>query len=244
MCLLVIGVGWQSVCETGYADDNAPANDPQSRQLASEALTAQLPPAPEAIAKLIADGKVSFDFFNERKLKFDFAGETTFDFRYEYRCRTRYRVIDQPATDSGDQTSGSSQALEVMLDYEEVTLKISHRMRLPDRMVAEDFFDQRLVKHEFDHVAISADPRLPGLLTTMLTERNSKVIVPLFQAEVEARDRTIYAKMARMTAKKETAKVFEDFASLIRIRYQELDRVTRHGIEPLAPETRLRLLTY
>lgn len=240
----MIGVGWQSAYEIGHADDNVAVNDPQSRQLASEALTAQLPTAPEAIAKLIADGKVSFDFFDERKLKFDFVGETTFDFRYEYRCRTRYRVIDQPATDSGDQKSGSSQALEVMLNYEEVTLKISHRMRLPDRMVAEDFFDQRLVKHEFDHVAISADPRLQALLTTMLTERNSKVIVPISQAEFESRDRTIYAKMARTAAKKETAKVFEDFASLVRIRYKELDRVTRHGIEPLAPETRLRLLTY
>jgi hypothetical protein len=41
------------------------------------------------------------------------------------------------------------------------------------------------VKHEFDHIAISADPRLPALLVKMLSDRNSKVIVPLSRVENE-----------------------------------------------------------
>lgn len=254
--LLAMAIGWQaSADEIDSIDDKAAADDSQSRQQTSEALTAKLPIPPQAIMKLIADGNVVFDFYDEQRHNFAFAGETTFDFRYQYRCRTRYRIIKQPASDSptapesqsdSDPTRliGPRQALEVTLDYEDVSLKISHRMRLPSRMVGEDFFHQRLVNHEFDHVAISADPRLPALLTRMLTARNSKVFVPLSDEEAESRDRATYAIMARNAAREETAKVFEDFASLIRIRYKELDQATRHGIEPLATETRLRLLSF
>ena len=242
--LIVLAIGWQlSDSQICGANDIDAADDPQSRQQASETLTATLPAPPEAIAKLIADGKVVFDFYDQRQHKFDFAGETTFDFRYEYRCTTRFRVIDQPVGDSGQEKS-EGKALEVLLHYDEVSLKISHRMRLPERMVNDDFFDQRLVKHEFDHVAISADPRLPRLLIEMLKDRNSKLIVPISQQDVDLRDRQRYAKAASAAAKEETAKVFEDFVSLVRIRYKELDRVTRHGIDPLTPETRQRLLTY
>jgi hypothetical protein len=50
--------------------------------------------------------------------------------------------------------------------------------------------------------------------------------------------------MSRNAVRDATSKVFEDFVSLVRIRYKELDQVTRHGIVPLPAEARLRLLTY
>lgn len=236
-------------CSVGLADNTAVSESEASkaRLKASESLTARLPAPPEAIAKLIADGAVIFDFYDEKQNGYAFAGETTFDFRYEYRCQTRYRMINDPESQSaGDRLSedASGRALEVTLDYEDVALKISHRMRLPSRLVDERFFDQQLVKHEFDHVAISADPRLPTLLVKMLSDRNSKVIVPLSRAENESRDRSMYANISRNAASQATSKVFEDFVSLVRIRYKELDQVTRHGIVPLAAETRLRLLAY
>jgi hypothetical protein len=236
-------------CSVGLADDTAVSESDAStaRLRDSESLTARLPAPPEAIAKLIAGGAVVFDFYDEKQNEYAFAGETTFDFHYEYRCRTRYRIIDDSESQSaGDRVSedASGRALEVTLDYEDVVLKISHRMRLPSRLVDERFFDQQLVKHEFDHVAISADPRLPALLVKMLSDRNSKVVIPLSQAENESRDRLMYANISRKTASEATTKVFEDFVSLVRIRYKELDQVTRHGIVPLPAETRLRLLAY
>lgn len=233
----------------GLADDAAvlESDESKARVKASEALAAKLPTPPESIAKLIADGSVVFDFYDETQHDYTFAGETTFDFHYEYRCATRYRMIDHPAEQTEDDSTSedaSGRAMEVTIDYVDVKLKISHRMRLPSRLVGESFFDQRLVKHEFDHVAISADPRLPTLLVKMLSDRNSKLIVPLSRAENESRDRSMYAKMSRNAAREATSKVFEDFVSLVRIRYKELDQVTRHGIVPLPAETRLRLLTY
>jgi hypothetical protein len=97
----------------------------------------------ESIAKMIADGSVVFDFYDETQHDYAFAGETAFDFHYEYRCATRYRMIDHSAQQTADDSrseDASGRAIEVTLDYVDLKLKISHRMRLPSRLVGESFF--------------------------------------------------------------------------------------------------------
>lgn len=260
----VIGLGWICIfaiaCQVAVkAGDDRPTSDaPQARRQANDEITKNLPPVPEAIAKLIADGNVVFDFFDEKDHQYRFPGETTFDFRYQYRCRTGYRLVDLPPAESPSEVATSAnkatyapslqtspgKALSVTIHYEEVTLSISHRMRLPSRLVSADFFELPLVRHEFDHVAISADRRLQPLLIQMLTERNAMVIVPLSIDQAKTVDRQLYATMARTAASEETTKVFEDFVSLVRIRYKELDQITQHGVLPLEPDKKERLLRF
>jgi len=215
-----------------------------------------LPEPPDAVAKLIADGDVTYYFFNPKREKFDFAGETTFNFRYHYRCRTRYEIIDRtadditatvdrprtiPATDGAEDTEGleGSRALRVSVTYDDVVLTIDHRMRLPEYVIGDKFFEHPLVRHEFDHVAISADPRLQTHLLRMLQRRNSVLIVPVPDSLT---DREALLAAANDAARRASKIVFDDFVAEIKIRYQELDSITKHGIRPLPPADRDRLI--
>lgn len=214
-----------------------------------------LPEPTPAIAKLIADGDVTYYFFNSKREKFDFAGETTFNFRYHYRCRTRYEIIDRSSDDATDEdrsptilaTGGTdeteepegSRALRVTVTYDEVVLAIAHRMRLPEYVIGDKFFEHPLVRHEFDHVAISADPRLQTHLQRMLQRRNSVLTVPIPDTLT---DRDDLLATANGAARRASKIVFDDFVAEIKIRYQELDSITAHGISPLPPADRDRLI--
>jgi len=207
---------------------------------------AVLPAAPEPIAQLIAAGKVEFDFYDESRQQYDFAGETTFNFRYHYRCRTKYRIIESPPGDAAAAKTSEAElnalprSIEVSVEYVELALEHSHRMRLPSRLIGNDFFQTPLVVHEFDHVAISSDRRLQSRLAAMLQERNRVILAPLATA---ASTHEEYSELARQVARQRTQRVFDDFVALTKIRYQELDRLTAHGLEPLLPADRTRLLT-
>jgi hypothetical protein len=266
----------------------------------AEPIAVQLPPAPAAIAGWIDAGSVTIDFYDPQRERFAFAAETRFDFRFTYRCQTQWRLLgnatvgeatlEKPAARRGpkpwsERTRSRKKVeseptpvvdqpsqLEVRLAYELIDLSVSHRMRLPESVVNTAVFDHPLVRHEFDHVAISADPGLRSRLAAMLKRRNSVIIEqldawpgrlaapPSDTAEVDqsnklpkppildepeeqlGQQRRRYEAIANSIASRETKRVFADFIESVAIRYRELDRVTLHGTEPLSDEERVRLI--
>jgi hypothetical protein len=194
-----------------------------------------VPPPPEELAKLIQQGNVSFEFYDPKIVTRSFAGETKFEFRYAYQSRSNWQRT----------TQDGKAAIEVKIEYQDITLERTHRVLLPQDMMADDLFTRRLTLHEFDHVRISCDPRLPGLLKAMLTERNAKIVQVLDETEHEftgkptAKD---LARIGRQIVKDESDKVFNDFVSVVSIRYQELDRTSNYGLKPLTPEDRDRII--
>jgi hypothetical protein len=194
-----------------------------------------VPPPPEAIAKLIRQGNVSFEFYDPKIEPRSFAGETKFEFRYAYQSRSNWQRI----------TQDGKAAIEVKVEYQDITLERSHRVLLPQDLLADDLFTRRLTLHEFDHVRISCDPRLPGLLKAMLIDRNAKIVQVLDENEHEfvgkpsAKD---LARIGKQIVKDESDKVFNDFVSVVSIRYQELDRISNYGLKPLTPEDRDRII--
>ena len=228
----LLGLGWRvAACEeTADLTDlsNVKVVDGDGKPL-------PIPAPPEELAKLIKAGNVSFEFYDPKIVTRSFAGETKFEFRYAYRSRSNWKQI----------RSEGKPAIEVLIDYQEITLNRQHRILLPQEMMADDIFSRRLTLHEFDHVRISCDPRLPDLLKAMLMERNSRIVQVLDETEHEFEGKPSAQDLARIgkeIVKLESDKVFNDFVSIVSIRYQELDRVSNYGLKALPAEERFRII--
>jgi hypothetical protein len=194
-----------------------------------------LPAPPEEIAKLIEQGNVSFEFYDPKIVTRSFAGETKFEFRYAYQSRSNWQRV----------TQDGKPAIEVRIEYQDISLEREHRVLLPQEMMADDLFTRRLTLHEFDHVRISCDPRLPELLKSMLIDRNSRIVQVLDEEQHEFKDKPNpkdLARIGKQIVKDESDRVFNDFVSIVSIRYQELDRVSNYGLQPLSPEDRDRII--
>jgi hypothetical protein len=72
----------------------------------------------------------------------------------------------------------------------------------------------------------------------MLQRRNSVLTVPVPDTLIDRDD--LLAK-ANAAARRASKLVFDDFVAGIKIRYQELDSITAHGITPLPTADRDRL---
>ncbi len=222
----VVLVGGLRVVE---ADDQPAiqAIDAQGRPL-------ELPEPPDELKRWIRLANVRFEFYDPAKSPRSFDGETKFDYRYDYRCRSdwkRVMIEGQPG-------------IEVKVKYSAVTLEVSHVVLLPQAMSA-DPFSQRLMLHEFDHVKISGQPGLDKTLREMLVRRNA-VIRQVLDSErdgFEGRPTDEQMKdIGRRLISERSNQVFEDFVELVKIRYRELDRVSRYGIQELSPTDRQRIV--
>ena len=94
------------------------------------------------------------------------------------------------------------------------------------------FWQDKLVLHELDHVTLSSDPRLVARFKEMLAENN--VIVEELSSNGVVNSRVINRLVDRRTEQ-----VFSQLNELVAIRYQELDRLTNHGVEPIPAESPL-----
>ncbi len=195
----------------------------------------ELPQPPDVLSKRIRVGKVRFEFYDPQVVKRALAGETQFEFRYSYDSRSNWKLTkkdDQPA-------------IEVAIRYRNIKLERSHRVLLPEEMIGDDLFQRRLTLHEFDHVAISCDDRLPVLLELMLKERNAVIGKLLneqsdrFEGQPTTEDLT---RISNQFVKTASDQVFRDFVALVAIRYRELDRVSNNGLQPLSAADRDRII--
>lgn len=194
-----------------------------------------LPPPPSEIAEWIKTGKVRFEFYDPKVIRRSFAGETEFEFQYTYKSRSSWKRKDEDG----------KLGIEISIRYHDIELKRSHRILLPQEMIRDDLFDQRLALHEFDHVRISADPWLPALLESMMQERNAVVTKVLDEEEDEFSGKPSPQDLARISnrlVKDESDRVFSDFVAVVSIRYRELDRVSNYGLEKLSDEDRNRII--
>ncbi|MGV3484684.1 MAG: hypothetical protein ACO1RT_09730 [Planctomycetaceae bacterium] len=194
-----------------------------------------LPSPPEPLAGLIEIGNVEFEFYNPTVTKRAFAGETKFTFRYSYDSRVRWKLVRQQ-----DQN-----AIQVSVRYRNVELQRTHRVLLPEKLLGPDLFSRALTLHEFDHVAISCDARLPGVLESMLMKRNATLVKVLDESQDGFRGTPTADDLSRISKRlvqEASDRVFDDFVAIVSIRYRELDRASDSGLKPLTPEGRRRIV--
>ena len=197
--------------------------------------TVTLPEPPEELAALIKRGTVSFEFYDPQVTVRSFKGETRFEYRYSFQSKSDWKRTVQDG----------KPAIEIKIDYREIDLEMDHLVSLPQDMIGDDFFQRALTLHEFDHVRISSDPRLPALLKSMLRERNSRLVRVLDPEEHDFRGRPSNQDMARINKKlvqESSDAVFNDFVSVVSIRYRELDRLSNYGRNALTQEQRQEVI--
>jgi hypothetical protein len=100
-------------------------------------------------------------------------------------------------------------------------------MLLPERLDTDRRWNDPLLRHEFDHVAVSTDPRA-ALLAEHLLRKIRKLTVaidPRQPVDSQHVDQIVLEEIGRRR---------EAVVDLIRANYLRLDEVTRHGARPLA----------
>jgi len=194
----------------------------------------ELPSPPAEFLELASRANLKIEFYDPKVIQRSFAGETAFEFQYTYDSRSSWKrkQVD------------SKPAIEVSVKYENIKIQRTHKMTLPQILIGDEIYSHHLTRHEFDHVRLSTDPRLDPLLTTMLTERNSKITKTLDPDEDEYIGRPTakdFQRISKAMVADASDKVFNDWVAIVSMRYRELDRVSDYGRDELSSGDRARI---
>lgn len=178
-----------------------------------------LPSPPDALQALIDTGRVEFRFYDPQKQSRRFAGETRMAmvYRLEYTYRSRLIRV------------GGKRRLQVKIEHRPTEFTRLHQILLPIAHANQGMYEVPLVLHELDHVRIGVDPRYPALFDEWLKETSTTLS---FDWNAEARESDIAGWVQREMDEQAQAS-FARLTQLMEVRQRELDRVTRHGLQPL-----------
>lgn len=249
-CIAFAATGHAQPDNRGKPDSRRQTDPPDQSDQQPQALSLDdLPPPPAELAELIEAGRVTFVIGGRRpsetkedssniattrrydrgfgrrgrwgsQLSFD--AETNFEVHLDYRSRCRWRV----------RWEKDERRVVVSIRFSNIKVEPTHVIWFKRPIAADEFWDSPLVRHEFDHVRLSvmvanqksfADDLREHATIERPIEGNAKIdranVLPLVDVHVKER--------------------FAERLDLIEIRYQELDRQTRHGTRPLDRESEL-----
>ncbi len=183
-----------------------------------ESTTWKMPDPPEHLAKLLKQTKVKWDFYDATLRPRQWPGLTRFDVKLEYRSLNHHQLI----------SAANGQTLQVVPQFRTVNLLVTHRIELPKSYQTDDFWERSLVLHELDHLKLSSHPYWVKAFKSRVQQIGTlrqpwPLGTPPSQADQVAR------KMVDEAVRQE----FDAILQLLDIRYQELDRITEHGLRPL-----------
>lgn len=181
-----------------------------------------LPEPPAKFKELIDRGKVRFEYGpidDPRRIdsQNSMAAETSYKINFSYRTRLHWQLRNDITV--------------VSIRITGVQWSPSHVVWFRKRPDPDSFWEDRLVRHEMDHVRISTDPRLAAAFRRRADELKT---IALTRSEIGNRSIDAAAKEA---VKEKLTSVFRDVTELASIRYRELDRVTLHGRRPLPEDS-------
>lgn len=136
-------------------------------------------------------------------------------FRIDIRFKLQYRLQPQ----GGDR-------YRVTMALVDPSFRVQHEMVLPSNLDRNSPFGKKLIAHEFDHVAISSDPRLERLAAKVLWTSESWIVSngtngPLNDAQIQAECES------KMQTRR---KAIED---LVTQHYALLDQVSSQGLRDI-----------
>jgi len=166
--------------------------------------------------QLIAQGDVEFEFYDSRVERRRYPGQALFLLYVDHRYQFRYDTVEHDG----------NRHLKIRPGMQRVDCRVSHTIRLPDRFDSDQRWSHWLVAHEFDHVAISTDPRPVMLVEHLLHELRliRRTVDPSEVIDTQDVDRIV---------DEEIVKRRDAVQCLIQSNYDLLDEITRHGVQPI-----------
>ena len=130
-------------------------------------------------------------------------------------------------------SEGGSRTVRISVHFTKVKLTSKHQIWFLRHPGEKGFWDDRIVRHEFDHVRLSTLPNYSAQFAKNL--RKNRYITRPVESGMQVNERFI-----RRLVDEHVKQEFEEVVDLVTIRYRELDRETRHGISPLPDESGLK----
>lgn len=174
--------------------------------------------SPPAYARLIDAGRVRIEVDEATVKSANKTALTIFSFKDHYNLR--YRLIP-----TGFAESGANQ-FKLITHFIKPETTIFHRILLRESFQPVNPWETRLLQHEFDHVAISTDPRLIKLIA--MVEWSSQSWSIELENKPDPTPDDISAVVEERLAERRKA-----LKSIVNSYYQQLDKISNHGMDDI-----------
>jgi len=171
---------------------------------------------PAWIKPAFEGGRTEIEFYDPEKQAQEFAGWTIYDFQLHHRFLYEYKV--RPVK--------NTYAVTIVPQFTEIEMPMRHRIRLPMKFDTPLVWDSSLAKHELEHVAIGAHPRVRKLTEHMLKkiQRVQRIVDKPSQLTEEWFEKAISEEIAPRR---------DAIDALITANNRQLDLLTGHGVRRL-----------
>ncbi|MBC7818703.1 MAG: hypothetical protein IAG10_17580 [Planctomycetaceae bacterium] len=171
---------------------------------------------PRELQRLIEDGKVEVVYDSDPE--FVKASRGWADFHVQIRSSFKYDLTK----------SRKSGRWNVKIDITKLEPKIdlTHLIRLPSTFKSPDIWSSRVMRHEFDHVAVSLDPRAILLLRHLIEH------LPAIERTLEPKEIPSTALLNKQVDA-EVVKRRQAVVELMRQNNLRLDKVGAHGAQAI-----------
>ena len=169
---------------------------------------------PQELERLIDRGKVEVVYDSDPE--FVKAARGWADFHIHVQSSFKYDVTKT-------RKNGRWQ-VQLHLTKLEPKIELTHLIRLPSTFKSPDVWSNRILRHEFDHIAVSLDPR------AMLLLRHLLVHLPVIERTLEPKE-TPSNDVLNKLVDEEVVKRRQAVVELLRQDNQRLDKIGGHGAQ-------------
>ncbi len=169
--------------------------------------------APSEYRRFIERGKVSFRHDDKKLKAMGKAGLTEFhfDIKQTFNCRLN------------STRSGNKKAKRISVSITDFSYEISHTVIVLSQKTVANAWEDKILKHEFDHVAISTDPRVAQLVRSQVGT-SFTFVVATESPQVELTENQVLAKV-----REELDKRRDKIQECVQSNYDLLDSVSTAG---------------
>ena len=178
---------------------------------------------PPAFARLVDIGRVEIAVDQAAVDAANRTALTVFSFSLAYQMKYRFNEITK-----GDD---GKRRVRITVSYFDVDVSPAHRILLSESYRPTKPWDAALMQHEFDHVAISTDPRMFAMLLSL----NAKKAILIANPNELIKISDDWVKGQIENSSKDFQQAVE---KLVQTYYVRLDDVSNHGLKTIEDRTR------
>jgi hypothetical protein len=173
--------------------------------------------APGEYLRLINRGNVEIQVNDSILASYRKAALTRFKIKLDYKC-----IYRPPRTTVKD----GEQILMLDVRYTKRDLSVNHTVIIPTTYLPPEPWNDRLMKHEMDHVAITTDPRLQAMVRGVFSRGFAMKVQP--NANRDLRPDDYQSQIDQFTQD-----IIREIEALLQYQYDELDRSSNDGLVEL-----------